>query len=245
MMWQTVNVAGASLIGVAMGALFGRNTLVLIVSPIVFGLAEAGLIWAAAFLTDRITGWGVLGQPILLVPVMVGYITGLGLSVVLLAQHRKSRTPAFWLPETETRGGEANWRARHWATEPSLRRNPARPDPIMQIALVAAPPPQPATPETQAPAAPPVQPHPNKRRNARRRAVLAGKLVLAQGVETRCTIRDLSQSGARVRLASSQPTPNVVTLIDLSNGIVHQAEVVWRSSSDLGLRFTASTLQRG
>lgn len=247
MMWQMLNIAGASLIAVAAGALFGRNTVVLIVSPIIFGFAQAGLIWAANALTDGVHGWGALGQPLLLLPTMVAYITGLGFCVVLLAQHRKSRTPVFWLPDSETRGGEANWRLRNWASEPSVRRPANRPTPIVEIEPASAPAFRAPPPPIAAPAeVAPMAERPNKRRNTRRRAVLAGKMIMPGGIETRCTIRDLSQTGARVRLASSQPTPSAVTLVDLSNGIVHEAEVIWRDTCDLGLRFTGSTLmQRG
>jgi hypothetical protein len=78
-------------------------------------------------------------------------------------------------------------------------------------------------------------------RSARRqRALLMGKLVFGIAVITiDCTIRDLSETGARVRLPHDLPTPDTMWLIVISTGVAYQSEVRWRQGQDLGLSFTA------
>ena len=102
---------------------------------------------------------------------------------------------------------------------------------------------QPAAPAVTAapsPAPDPAALGENRRKRPRRRTLLAGVLVLKDGVQAECTIRELSVSGAKVRISATLPTPRTVQLIDLTNAIGHQAQVAWRDGADLGLRFMVS-----
>jgi len=54
----------------------------------------------------------------------------------------------------------------------------------------------------------------------------------------RCSIRDISEGGARVRLVFGDVVGDEVTLIDVKEGTERQARVVWRTRGELGLAFT-------
>jgi hypothetical protein len=82
---------------------------------------------------------------------------------------------------------------------------------------------------------------PTRRKVSRPRVLLGGKLVYGQwDLTADCTIRDLTDSGARIRLRSDALIHDPVWLINLSTGIAYGGAVVWRKSPDLGLRFERS-----
>ena len=77
------------------------------------------------------------------------------------------------------------------------------------------------------------------RRAPRRRSFLSRKLVFdqARACSLDCVIRDLSDTGARVRLNGGLPVPPVVHLVDLSHGVAYGARVLWRRGGEIGLAF--------
>ena len=87
---------------------------------------------------------------------------------------------------------------------------------------------------------PPLVTPANKRRSARQRVLLAGRLVYGEAELTLdCAIRDLSESGARVRLSSPVALPARVTLIEVRAGVAYDCEVSWRRVPEFGLKFLA------
>jgi hypothetical protein len=52
-----------------------------------------------------------------------------------------------------------------------------------------------------------------------------------------CTIRDISQGGARITLGNHQPLPLELYLIVVRNCAAHQVELVWRRYPARGLKF--------
>lgn len=81
---------------------------------------------------------------------------------------------------------------------------------------------------------------PEKRQSARRRTLLRGKLVHSAGSSTQdCAIRNLSETGAQVRVTNAQSIPDKVQLIDITNAMLYEAEIVWRRAPEFGLRFLA------
>ena len=73
------------------------------------------------------------------------------------------------------------------------------------------------------------------------RVLMEGKLTYALGARSiDCTIRDLSDTGARVRLAGAEPMPEQVVLIQMRSGVAFDATVAWSRDRDLGLTFTGS-----
>jgi hypothetical protein len=77
------------------------------------------------------------------------------------------------------------------------------------------------------------------RRDAHRsRVLLGGKLLYGDmAYSLDCTIRDLSDSGARVRVAGDPHIGGPVWLINNRAGTAHRGSVLWRSSNELGLQF--------
>jgi hypothetical protein len=80
-----------------------------------------------------------------------------------------------------------------------------------------------------------------KRGTARRRTILAGKIVYGNGAfSTSCAIRDITDAGARIKLPSPHQTlPANVLLIDVRQGAAYMADVVWSRPPEFGLHFTA------
>ena len=77
-----------------------------------------------------------------------------------------------------------------------------------------------------------------RRRNTRPRVLLGGKLVYGQSdFSVDCAIRDLTETGARVRLGASILIEDRVWLINLRAGVAYWSTVAWRSPPDLGLHF--------
>jgi hypothetical protein len=76
-----------------------------------------------------------------------------------------------------------------------------------------------------------------ERKNPRRRVLKEGKVVfgLAHSVVD-CTIDNVSDGGAHIRLQSSHGVPEDFYLVEANRGIIHKAEVAWRTTTGMGLR---------
>lgn len=245
-MWQLLNIVLASLIGVAVGALWSRNILALILGPVMIALAEAALIFAARTLSTRSPAavWGELSHPALLAPVVLAAVSGAALSAYMLVRLGRSSSPQVWLPGDKGHKRPPNWRVEHWlesGAAPAPQRPKPGDGPVMSPPKPPSEAPRPIAPlSVPTPSVPPAPPRANRRRSPRRRTVLAGIIVTDSGGSIACTIRDLGVTGAQVQIADRLPPSGEITLIDRTNGIAHQARVAWRSGNNLGLRFARS-----
>jgi hypothetical protein len=80
-----------------------------------------------------------------------------------------------------------------------------------------------------------------RRVTRRKRAFLAGKVVYDDGAHSfECTIKDISDSGARVEFSAGRIAPKGVVLIEMRGGIAYLGEVRWRSPSAMGIFFLRS-----
>jgi hypothetical protein len=79
-----------------------------------------------------------------------------------------------------------------------------------------------------------------RRDKPRRRVLLSGKIVLGNGLSPDCTIRNLTDSGAQIRVATGQAIPDAFHLIEIRSGMAYRAEVAWRTPSAAGLKFSES-----
>ena len=52
-----------------------------------------------------------------------------------------------------------------------------------------------------------------------------------------CTIRDMSDNGARLLIANSVGVPETFHLFEKSSGMVYPTTVVWRQPSAIGVKF--------
>ncbi len=77
-----------------------------------------------------------------------------------------------------------------------------------------------------------------RRRRARQRALLNGKFVFEHPAMTvDCTIRDLTDLGARVVVGPGVIVPRLGWLINVRDGAAHRCEVIWRAGGLIGVKF--------
>jgi hypothetical protein len=101
------------------------------------------------------------------------------------------------------------------------------------------------TPDTVAEEAPNAPPAPVKvdgpenRRAPRRRVLFTGRIVYGmQEMTVECAIQNISQTGARVRLAGVEALQPPVYLVDIRHGLAFRAHVRWRDGDRAGLSFS-------
>jgi hypothetical protein len=88
-----------------------------------------------------------------------------------------------------------------------------------------------------APEAQPVKKRPEYRKSPRRRVLKDGKLIFGQGHSiVDCTIDNMSEGGAHVRVNSSHGVPEEFYLVETTRAIIYRAAVAWRTTTGIGLR---------
>jgi len=76
------------------------------------------------------------------------------------------------------------------------------------------------------------------RRERRQRTLLPGQIVFNEGVSTiDCVIRNLSESGAQLRLPSSIGVPDHFDLLIPRDGRRLSATLAWRDGRSIGVSF--------
>jgi hypothetical protein len=76
-------------------------------------------------------------------------------------------------------------------------------------------------------------------RALRKRTFMTGLLVHGDGAFTApCTIRDISEGGAKIILDRRRPLPGDVYLIAVKYGVAYLAKVAWLNFPARGLQFT-------
>ena len=72
----------------------------------------------------------------------------------------------------------------------------------------------------------------------RRRMLKSGKIAYAdRHVTIGCSVRDMSATGARLRIEGSVTEPDTFELLIALDGVEANCEVVWRREADIGVRF--------
>jgi hypothetical protein len=86
------------------------------------------------------------------------------------------------------------------------------------------------------------EPPPLARRvKPRQRTLLRGIIIYADGIHTiDCTIRDLSEDGARLVLKSQQTIPSRFHLINFRSHTLHEAELVRVKGVEMGVRLLST-----
>ncbi len=78
------------------------------------------------------------------------------------------------------------------------------------------------------------------RSNPRRRVLKSGLVAFNQRHATlSCAVRDLSDTGALLRLSEVAHVPQQFELIVELDGLEADCEVIWRRGRDIGVRFSA------
>ena len=81
---------------------------------------------------------------------------------------------------------------------------------------------------------------PQERRAQRRRPVHKnGQIITARSSSTvMCIIRDISEAGARLRMASTASIPETFLLLIKDENVVVPVERVWSNAQEIGVKFT-------
>ncbi len=78
----------------------------------------------------------------------------------------------------------------------------------------------------------------NKRRSPRQRVLKAGKIAYANGsIVIDCTIRNLSDTGARLQVPTSVAIPDRFECVEAASAKRRPATVMWRRGDLMGIRF--------
>ncbi len=80
----------------------------------------------------------------------------------------------------------------------------------------------------------------DKRGEARKRILKGGRIVFNGRASTlSCTVRDISGTGARLRVAQGQALPSRFDLLIDTDGLEAPCRVAWRKGEDVGVLFEA------
>lgn len=81
----------------------------------------------------------------------------------------------------------------------------------------------------------------DNRRAMRRRTLKSGIIAYNGRFATlSCTVRDISSTGARLRVEGTMNAPDTFELIVQIDGLEASCEVVWRKDHEVGVRFLAA-----
>jgi hypothetical protein len=260
-----IAIAAAALFGSAIGSFFEARLWAVVWSAPVVALLGGLALLIAPEMRDSTSApeWLraaviELAQPALLGQALVACVTGALVSSAAVGYVQRSRQGSVWLPSM----GDASRKRRVAAVAepgrtaasrleqrvegvgaraPERLERPRRnePLPVFEVAPETVSAAARLAPRRTEPAPEP-RLEANNRKQARRRALLSGQLLWGAGQSTACTIQNLSVGGAQVKLPYVVNVPNSCWLIDVSNGLAHQAEAAWRRGASIGLRFHAS-----
>jgi hypothetical protein len=86
----------------------------------------------------------------------------------------------------------------------------------------------------------------DRRGSPRRKTRFKATIVHGEARETLdCTVRDLSETGARLRLEAPDALPGTFHLIWQADRAVLEVEAVWRSSAEMGVKFISKHDMQG
>jgi hypothetical protein len=77
----------------------------------------------------------------------------------------------------------------------------------------------------------------NNRQAARQRVLKAGKILFGRAGSIDCTVRDLSERGARLNVASPIGIPDVFNLLIGTDPLPRHCRVAWRKAIQIGVEF--------
>lgn len=93
--------------------------------------------------------------------------------------------------------------------------------------------------EQPAASAQPAAPRQERRASPRMHVLQRGIIIFNNRLSTvECTIRNLSQGGARLKLAAPILLPEQFQLMFLKTRVERNVEIVWRTDREIGVRFT-------
>ena len=72
-------------------------------------------------------------------------------------------------------------------------------------------------------------------RGAQRRRVFKDGVIQSEGVGMKCTVRNISDTGALI--VAAQETADQFTLVIVSESLIRKCKVVWRDQNRMGVAF--------
>ena len=86
-----------------------------------------------------------------------------------------------------------------------------------------------------------VPPPGEKRPKPRQRTLLSGIVTYANGAHSfNCTIRDLSEIGARIVVGRNSLFPSNFYLINVRDRVVYEVKLIWNDGKEAGVTFKAT-----
>ncbi len=80
----------------------------------------------------------------------------------------------------------------------------------------------------------------NNRLAGRQRVLKDGKIVFNHNSSIiDCTIRDVSETGAKILCEHAAAVPDECRLVTLKDNLIRDAKVIWRRGEQVGLLFTS------
>ncbi|ODN71886.1 hypothetical protein A6302_00818 [Methylobrevis pamukkalensis] len=77
-----------------------------------------------------------------------------------------------------------------------------------------------------------------RRNDQRRRTIRAGKIVYGSyRYVLDCMVREISPTGARLRVEGAEEVPGEFMLYDMSDAVMQPVTVIWRKGKDVGVTF--------
>jgi hypothetical protein len=85
-------------------------------------------------------------------------------------------------------------------------------------------------------------PPPAERRpKSRKRVLLTGIVTYAEGAFSfDCTLRNLSETGARIAIGKNMQFPSDFYLINVRDRVAYDAKLVWNNSAEVGVTFKST-----
>jgi len=80
----------------------------------------------------------------------------------------------------------------------------------------------------------------HQKRRQRLRALKGGSILFYNGAAFDCTVRNLSETGARIEVENPVGIPDKFKLIIKSKKLERACHVMWRKAKEIGVRFVES-----
>jgi hypothetical protein len=83
-----------------------------------------------------------------------------------------------------------------------------------------------------------VPPPAERRPKSRKRVLLTGIVAYGEGAFSfDCTLRNLSETGARIAIGKNMQFPSDFYLINVRDRVAYDAKLVWNNSTEVGVTF--------
>jgi len=80
-----------------------------------------------------------------------------------------------------------------------------------------------------------------RRPKARKRVLLTGIVAYGNGAHSfHCTIRNLSETGARLGVGSNAQFPSDFYLINIRDRVAHDVKLAWNKGTEIGVSFKST-----